>query len=467
MVLLPTNKFQIKDFPLRFNPQEALEALDIYDGLVRRKLGPAVLPENSSEYSIPVFYPKGENKEIANKLQSIFKMGYERIIPFGFGKMFMLDENKISYIIHEYNNIQEIVDIIKNNYKHNKSTLPIVLIKEKTNRADQNSEYYSIKRKLLSSGYISQIITIKDLLEREGTLKWSVLSIFSQVFAKLGGLPYTLYKNFSIRSTSLNDKETVIIIGLGLSKDPSGNNTVGSSLVYDDRGHFKFLQFKVRPVPKETNIKDVYSEIIENLLTDAYSKASEEMRLSHDQPKKVSVVIHYRGKEISKMEEQTINGIVERFRESEIDGEVYLLKLIDSNIFLTDRNFSTGYPDIGYVIKVLNDLYMIQLVGKMVFVFEEFSKLKQNVYHGVGNALLVNIRRYGGGNSEISSDLAISLLKTVFGMARLNYVSISNLFVALPTTVSFSQEIAYSLPRFSITDLKNVSDWMNKRLWFI
>jgi len=55
----------------------------------------------------------------------------------------------------------------------------------------------------------------------------------------------------------------------------------------------------------------------------------------------------------------------------------------------------------------------------------------------VGNALLVNIRRYGGGNSEISSDLAISLLKTVFGMARLNYVSISNPFVALPTTVSF------------------------------
>jgi len=165
------------------------------------------------------------------------------------------------------------------------------------------------------------------------------------------------------------------------------------------------------------------------------------------------------------MEEQAINEIVERFRESEIDGEVYLLKLIDSNIFLTDRNFSTGYPDIGYVIKVLNDLYMIQLVGKMVF--EKFSKLKQNVYHGVGNALLVNIRRYGGGNSEISSDLAISLLKTVFGMARLNYVSISNPFVALPTTVSFSQEIAYSLPRFSITDLKNVSDWMNKRLWFI
>jgi len=464
MVLLPTNKFQIKDFPLRFNPQEALEALDIYDGLVRRKLGPAVLPENSSEYSIPVFYPKGENKEIANKLQSIFKMGYERIIPFGFGKMFMLDENKISYIIHEYNNIQEIVDIIKNNYKHNKSTLPIVLIKEKTNRADQNSEYYSIKRKLLSSGYISQIITIKDLLEREGTLKWSVLSIFSQVFAKLGGLPYTLYKNFSIRLASLNDKETVIIIGLGLSKDPSGNNTVGSSLVYDDRGHFKFLQFKVRPVSKGTNTKNVYSEIIESLLTDAYSKASEEMRLSHEQPRKVSVVIHYRGKEISEMEEQAINEIVERFRGSEIDGEAYLLKLRDSNIFLTDHNVSTGYPDIGYVIKVLNDLYIIQLVGKMVF---DANNSKQNIYHGVGGALLVNIRRYGGGNSEISSDLAISLLKTVFGLSRLNYVSISNPFVDLPTTVSFSQEIAYSLPRFSITDPKNVPDWMNRRLWFI
>jgi len=152
----------------------------------------------------------------------------------------MLDENKISYEIHEYNNIQEIVDIIKNNYKNNKSTLPIVLIKEKTNRADQNSVYYSIKRNLLSNRYISQIITIKDLLEREETLKWSVLSIFSQVFAKLGGLPYTLYKNFSIRSTSLNDKETVIIIGLGLSKDPLGYNTVGSSLVYDDRGHLSF-----------------------------------------------------------------------------------------------------------------------------------------------------------------------------------------------------------------------------------
>jgi hypothetical protein len=465
MVLLPTYKFQIKDFPLRFNPQEAVEAYDIYEGLVKRGLGPAVPLDNSSDYFIPMFYPKGENKEIVNKLLSIFKVGYGKIIPFGFGKMFMLDENKISYEIHEYNNIQEIVEIIKNNYKNNKTTLPIVLIKEKTIRADQNSVYYLIKRNLLFNGYISQIITIKDLLEQENTLKWSVLSIFSQVFAKLGGLPYTLYKNFSIRSTSLNDKETVIIIGLGLSKDPSGKNTVGSSLVYDDRGHFKFLQFKVRPVPKETNIKDVYSGIIENLLTDAYSKASEEMRLSYDQPKKVSVVIHYRGKEISKMEEQTINGIVERFRESEIDGEVYLLKLKDSNIFLTDRNFSEGYPDIGYVIKVLNDLYMIQLVGKMVF--EKFPKPKQNVYHGVGNALLVNIRRYGGGNSEISSNLAISLLKTVFGMSRLNYVSISNPFVALPTTVSFSQEIAYSLPRFSITDLKNVSEWMNKRLWFI
>jgi len=55
-----------------------VEAYDIYEGLVKRGLGPAVPLDNSSDYFIPMFYSKGENKEIANKLLSIFKMGYEK-----------------------------------------------------------------------------------------------------------------------------------------------------------------------------------------------------------------------------------------------------------------------------------------------------------------------------------------------------------------------------------------------------
>jgi hypothetical protein len=467
MPILPrVYKFSLREFPLRFNPFNDTKEIAVYEGLVKYKLGPAVLPKNYTyaKYNILILYSRGEGKN-ADRLLKIFNEGFDRIIPFGFADMFMLTD-KVLYDKQEYD-INNLDNTIKESLKgrDKENTVPIILIPERTPKAELESLYYRIKRTTMEEGFASQVITLRNVLENENVLKWSIISIFTQIFVKLGGLPYTLYKRSTIENTS--EKETVIIIGLGLAKNPFvRGNIIGSSLVYDDRGHFKFLKFNAKiPLPN-IETKDEYAAAIKDLLFKSYEESRKVMKDSFNDARKVSVVIHYRGKEISKIEEQEINNILSDFKSSKIDGGVYVMKLIESNYFLRDVNYSNGYPDIGSVYKILNDLFLIQTTGKIDTGIN--NKYISNIHHGVARSLLVNIRTYGNNASNIPKDVAINLLSTVIGMARLNYASISNPINRLPTTVTFSRRIAYALPRtYNSNYQANLSPILTERLWFI
>lgn len=462
--------YELKELTLRFGLDEAIEALTAYEGLIARKLGPAVHPEwyknTYKKACIPIFVPKdiGSNDSNINKLKSIFENGFGRLIPYGFSKIFSIELEDIEIYEYSSHDPSQILDKLNDNKLDKESTVPLIVLNERTPRADFNSDYYKIKRRLLEKDIVTQVISYKDVISKEDIMKWSILSIFNQIYAKLGGLPYTLYNRMSLR-----DDSEVIIIGLSSARDPfNKNNIVGSSVVYDDRGHFVVSKFDITKT-NGLSTKESYNIAIDRLLSNTAKelKNTNSIKRLININKKVIIVIHYRGKEVSRLEEETINKIIQEFSVADIDCEVYITRLIDGDIFIYDPTDyrKLGYPRVGNIYKILDDLYILQLTGRI----ETYNRPIYNINYGISKPLLLSIKYYNGNNGKsignIENAIIKNLIYTILGMCRLNYITVQNPITRLPVTVSFAHNIAYTLPRFKEDYV--LKDWLKSRLWFL
>jgi hypothetical protein len=184
------------------------------------------------------------------------------------------------------------------------------------------------------------------------------------------------------------------------------------------------------------------------------------------------LVVHYSGKEISRVEEEAIASAIKSVeKQLEKFLAVYVLKIKDSDIVIYDtqskylvNKAETGYPPIGLTLQLKPGLYLMFTSGY----FQAQRGTRGNIRKGLSRARIVSRHRE---MEPVKDELKLSdkeLLATVFGMSRLIYNSVQNPVAREPITVRYSREIAWLSLRLAELDTNLDEDSLIKRvMWFI
>lgn len=334
-------------------------------------------------------------------------------------------------------------------------TFPIVLTDE-SSPIDYNSMYYKTKARFLSEGFPSQIIeypTVRDF----NTFKWSILPIYVQSFAKMGGVPWALDRGFM----GVDPTQKILIIGMGFSYDPlSKRRGIGYVNIYDENG--QWIHSESDHIEFEDSLSSIdVADKVSNSLTTVARRALGNLPNDHDT--NVKLIIHYHGRELSRMEINLLEKlpVLENRR---VEG-ISLVKLNDSNTIISDPSSpcklnysgaSAWYPPVGLVIE-MRDFYFLVTTG----CFPESSPPKSNVLTGgTPHALSISFRDFLG-SAPLTNEM--DLLRSVFGLCRMNYRSLSNPVMRHPVSTGYAKEITYLTLRLKSAFPKKLS----KLPWFL
>ena len=135
-----------------------------------------------------------------------------------------------------------------------------------------------------------------DLLKDEQNYRWSLLPTAVQIFTKMGGIPYTLHKGILAEKTSEN--VAVFIMGFGVSHHPLlEKRAVGHLVIFDQAGTWCFMDSTALLLDRGEDVSKKIASLLARSITSI---------LKHSKKRDNVLVIHYSGKEISRVEEEAI-----------------------------------------------------------------------------------------------------------------------------------------------------------------
>jgi argonaute-like protein implicated in RNA metabolism and viral defense len=459
--------YDIHDFPLRFGGGGiGLNAYEIihYGPLAYEPLhGAPYLYSVNRFKSLLILYNSrddGIQKLVNEKLKKHLSEGLEnkKIFP-GFNAVFKLNI-EISTVSFKSYDPAEILSVFQEHCSDVNTCFPLIVL-PRVARGEYDSIYYRTKAAFLNKGVASQIFTV-NLLKDEQNYKWSLLPTAVQIFAKMGGIPYTLERG--ALGEKVPENVAVFIMGLGVSYHPLlRRRGVGYLVVFDQSGAWYFMDSTVLLLGRDEDI----SERVARLLTKSINSI-----FSYSNKRDNVLIVHYSGKEIGRAEEEAIaNAIKSAEKELNRFLAVYILKIKDSDIIVYDtqsmymiNKTQSGYPQVGLTLQLKPDLYLMFTSG----CFETQSSVRGNIRRGLSRARIISRHRE---MEPAKDELKLSnreLLNTVFGMCRLNYSSVQNPVAREPITVRYSREIAWLSLRLSELGTNLDEDIIIKRvMWFI
>ncbi|BFH73283.1 hypothetical protein SJAV_12270 [Sulfurisphaera javensis] len=413
---------------------------------------------------------KKENLDSCKSLSNDLKNGLEgnnwRVYK-GFNNIFRtnIDFQVVDYDSGNDYDPNKILSVYEDNYES--KTFPLIVL-PKTARSEIDSIYYRVKANFLNPelGELSsptQIVTT-DTLKNSSIYIWSLLPMAIQLFVKMGGVPYSLAQSPVTKERTLSGKISLHIIGLGLSRDPLNNkNYVGYVSVFDSYGVWVFGDSNVLD---SNNVPTSFGEIISRYIKDIASKSSVQDHI---------VIIHYSGKELGRDDDEKIRKAIQEAKNS-LGSRViiFVLKINYSDLVLIDDSSeyqgksgeNSWYPPIGLTIKLKNNVYALSTTGTFKI---SNQQTKANIFRGLPTLLLVSrhIELENESNLDESNLDDLTLIRTVFAMARLNYVSVQNPMLKEPITTRYSREIAYLTSRVFRVSEKTLPENVKKVMWFI
>jgi hypothetical protein len=462
--------YDLQSFPLRFGGGRiGFSAYEIiYNGPVAYGplYGDAQLYSVDRYKSILILYKNaksGDNelqKLVDSKLRRHLSEGLDNknIFP-GFNAIFKLNI-EISAVPFEIYDPIEIFSAFKNYCNDIYTCFPLIIL-PRVARGDYDSIYYRTKATFLKSGVVSQVFAL-DLLKDEQNYMWSLLPTAVQIFTKMGGIPYTLHKGILAEKTSEN--VAVFIMGFGVSHHPLlKKRAVGHLVIFDQAGTWCFMDSTALLLDRGEDVSEKIASLLARSITSI---------LKHSKRRDNVLVVHYSGKEISRVEEEAIASAIKSVeKQLEKFLAVYVLKIKDSDIVIYDtrseylvNKAETGYPPIGLTLQLKPGLYLMFTSGY----FQAQRGPRGNIRRGLSRARIVSRHRE---MEPVKDELKLSdreLLATVFGMSRLIYNSVQNPVAREPITVRYSREIAWLSSRLAELGTNLDEDNLIKRvMWFI
>lgn len=326
--------------------------------------------------------------------------------------------------------------------------IPIIIIPTHIKGITMN-HYYCTKALLLSKGIsTSQVIRYETLLDDQ-RLCGSLLPISIQIFTKCGGIPYAIARN--IGGTAYK----TIILGVGITRvrvDKDIEQYMGVTTLFASDGVFEYIDTKLTELDKFK-----LARVLERSIVESVQELKKKRILSKED--KVWLVVHYSGKEISRVEEEAIaESCSEISRLVGLQVEPSIIKIIDDNIYRVFSEPAGYYPVVGLYVELLpGKLYILNTLGYDVR--EQRITRKE-----MPRSLLISVKK-------ARRELIRELLYSVLALARMNF-SGAQMFYRRPATVLYSRKAAMILSRlYYLNGLLslglNMLGLPKERLWFI
>jgi hypothetical protein len=280
-----------------------------------------------------------------------------------------------------------------------------------TSKRNQNL-YSAIKAESLGNGIPSQVLTAEKL-RVQNQIQWTLENIALQIYAKIGGTPWT------VMSSSPRDE---LVLGVSRALDPQRNFVVGFVTLFTYDGDYQFL-YSLSPKPTERSKLDEYQSALANLIVEAF----EEYTQHQGQP--TSLVIHIckrpgKYREIAAVEQalRTIGNHI----------PYALIHLNDdSNYRLFDTSHQTYIPESGIKVNCSPRSALLLLDGRPP---DAQGKIRRK--RGVPRVIEVAMDP----RSTMEADQFPRLVRQVFEFARVNWRSFNA--QAIPATLSYSYLVA-------------------------
>lgn len=300
--------------------------------------------------------------------------------------------------------------------------------------------YRSTKAILLGNGIPSQVIRVETVRNPRG-LSWSLENIALQIYAKVGGTPWTVM-------SSSRDRE--LVLGVSRALDKNRNMVVGFVTLFTHDGDYQLL-CSLSPRPTEWEKLDEYREALAQLIVDAYRE------YTRQQGTPSALIIHLckqpgKFREVAAVEQamQTL-------------GQSIPFALLHLNDDTSYRLFDTAHPTFvprpGIKVELNRYTALLFLDGRVPDGTGQEIRRKR----GVPRVLEVYLDR----RSTIDAGEFPRLVQQVFDFARVNWRGFNA--QAIPATLNYSYLVARLVSEIGAKDWNAIANQVSLRdkAWFL
>jgi argonaute-like protein implicated in RNA metabolism and viral defense len=272
--------------------------------------------------------------------------------------------------------------------------------------------YSALKTESLGNGIPSQVITA-ERLQAQNQIQWMLENIALQIYAKIGGTPWTV-----ISSSPRNE----MVLGVSRALDRQRNFVVGFVTLFTYDGDYQFL-YSLSPKPTEWSKLDEYRDALANLIVEAF----EEYTQQQGQP--TSLVIHICKRPGKYREIAAVEKALQEIGNNMPYALVHLND--DSNYRLFDTSHQTYIPESGIKVNLSSRSALLLLDGRPPDVQGGIRRKR-----GVPRVLEVTMDH----RSKMLIDQFSRLVQQVFEFSRVNWRGFNA--QAIPATLNYSYLVA-------------------------
>jgi argonaute-like protein implicated in RNA metabolism and viral defense len=418
---------RLKTPSLRFNPSslraqhyDARKGLRIYGPYDANRLG-------KESIRCSVIYPRHLRREAQKLIDGL--INGNGIFP-GMKGLFRVSLEVIREREVEREVPSEIEQAISAVIQNDDPDIVVIIISSK------NEEIYvKVKSLLLGNGIPSQVVTAEKLRDVQG-FPWILENIALQIYAKIGGTPWTV--------ASHNPKRE-LVIGISRAMDKKKNYVVGFITAFTHDGDYLFM-YSLAPKPIKWDEPDEYRKGLANLIVNAYKEYERKVG------KPSSIVIHL-CKRPGKFRE--IESVETALQEIDIDLPYALLHLNDdTNYRLFDTTHPTYVPPAGIKVDIDPCTALLFLDGRV----QEMRRKR-----GVPRVLEVHMDK----RSTIPREDFPRLVRQVYEFSRVNWRGFNA--QTIPATLGYSYLIARLVSEIGADNWNYVASAgrLRDKAWFL
>jgi len=417
---------------LRFHPS-SLQAQheDARQGL--RKYGPYdALSLGKERIRCTLIYPQQLAKEKQSLVSGLTK-GYDSFS--GFQSLFRIPIDFVSERPISSNEAEGFKQAIEAVLRRDRPDLVMMIMRDR----DQHI-YTMAKSLLLGNGIPSQMVTAEKIRNLRG-LPWTLENIALQVYAKIGGTPWTVMSP---------DQRRELVIGVSRTMDKQRNFVVGFITLFTHDGDYQFL-YSLAPKPVDWEKLDEYRDALAGLIVDAWKE------FERRQGKPSSVVIHLCKRPGKFREIAAAEKALERIGK---DLPYALLHLNDdTNYRLFDVSHPTYVPQPGIKVEIDSYTALLFLDGRVP------DRTGQEVRRKRGVPRLLEVRM--DKRSTMPASEFPRLVEQVFAFARINWRGFNA--QAIPATLNYSHLVARLVSEVGAENWNHIvsAGTLRDKAWFL
>ena len=304
-------------------------------------------PRDFTEAKFSIVYPESWEPNVEHFTKALVR-GYSSYFPDGFRKFFRMDsfraDNAIRLPDDSLNSYLEALEEVQ----ARDDDFALVFTSNKMRDLGHRSPYWAVKAVLTEAGVPSQMVMVDRLSTRSPhhvPLKYLIVNIANQIYAKLGGTPWVVHRP---------DSPIDLIIGVGKSVYQTGRigdtqKTLGFASAYQSNGAFLWYD----STEATTSDLSFYEQLYDTIVSIIHECAQREGILRN-------VVIHTY-KRIGPAERQVKNNLEDKHD----DIDITLAHLNNShNYRIYDDSHQSGLSKRGLWIRTDEDKGFVMTGGR-------------------------------------------------------------------------------------------------------